>query len=396
MKQKQNAHMHMIVLNLIIILISVMQLSAQPDSHHKNSKIPDLSGFQDGAHHWYDISEGESIITPRENQKRYDTSQVDKIADNILLFQKNNGGWPKNYDMRAILTSDQRDSVLEAKPETNTTFDNGATHNQIDYLAKAYAITKDVRYKEACLKGLDFALSAQYSNGGWPQFYPDTSGYRKYITFNDDAMIGVLEVFQKIVQNAKYYNFVDAERRARIAKAYGKGIDCILKCQIKENGKLNVWCQQHDNIDLHPRDARRFEPAAICNGESSEIVTFLMRIPNPGKEIIHSIQCAIQWFKDSELHGIKVVEVDSPFVAYQYHSTKKDKVVVSDPNAPRIWTRYYELGTHRPVFCNRDTKVVYSLAEVERERRTGYGWYTYAPEKVLRKYSAWLKKWKIE
>ena len=38
-------------------------------------------------------------------------------------------------------------------------------------------------------------------------------------------------------------------------------------------------------------------------------------------------------------------------------------------------------------------KIVYSLAEVDRERRDGYGWYTYEPQKVLNAYSSWQQKW---
>lgn len=66
---------------------------------------------------------------------------------------------------------------------------------------------------------------------------------------------------------------------------------------------------------------------------------------------------------------------------------------MNDSSAAPIWTRYYELKTHRPLFCNRDSKVVYSLAEVLRERRDGYGWYTYEPQKVLKAYPEWEKKW---
>lgn len=39
------------------------------------------------------------------------------------------------------------------------------------------------------------------------------------------------------------------------------------------------------------------------------------------------------------------------------------------PSKPLIWTHYYELKTNKLLFCNRDSKVVYSLAEVDRERR---------------------------
>jgi PelA/Pel-15E family pectate lyase len=76
--------------------------------------------------------------------------------------------------------------------------------------------------------------------------------------------------------------------------------------------------------------------------------------------------------------------------------SKHDKIVVNSPGAPPIWTRYYELKTHRPIFCNRDSKIVYSLAEVERERRDGYGWYTYEPQKVLNRYKAWMQKTGLE
>jgi hypothetical protein len=45
------------------------------------------------------------------------------------------------------------------------------------------------------------------------------------------------------------------------------------------------------------------------------------------------------------------------------------------------------------MFCNRDSSIVYSLADVARERRAGYGWYTYGPQKVLDQYPAWQKKY---
>jgi PelA/Pel-15E family pectate lyase len=80
----------------------------------------------------------------------------------------------------------------------------------------------------------------------------------------------------------------------------------------------------------------------------------------------------------------------------QYRSYSSDNVVVVDSLAPPIWTRYYELNTERPLFCDRNSKFLYSLAEVSRERRVGYGWYTYAPQEVLKKYADWQKKWAPE
>ena len=100
---------------------------------------------------------------------------------------------------------------------------------------------------------------------------------------------------------------------------------------------------------------------------------------------------AVQWFNDSKILNTRVKVIDAPPLQTPYLVSKTDRVVVNDPAAPPIWTRYYELKTHRPMFCNRDSSIVYSLAEVERERRAGYAWYTYGPQKVLDRYAEWKK-----
>ncbi|MBI5471174.1 MAG: pectate lyase [Ignavibacteriae bacterium] len=376
----------------LILLLLVLAPGPGMTAQGKSQAAIDVSGFDDSSHHWYDINDEEKTITPRADQKKYNKKQIAKIADNILLYQKTNGGWPKNYDMLAILTEDQRAAILAAKSETNTTFDNGATHRQVEYLAKAYHATNDQRYKDGSVRGIDFILSAQYANGGWPQFYPDTSGYRKYITFNDGAMGGVMSVLLQVEQNKSWFSFLDAERRAKVHAAFEKGLDCILRCQIRVGGKPTVWCQQHDNIDLRPQHARTFELASFCSMESAEIVTLLMRIDTPSADIVRAVDAAVQWFTENQIRGIKVVTVDAPPATFRFHSTKIDRVVKQDPNAPPTWTRFYELGAGRPLFCNRDGKPVYTLAEVERERRTGYAWYTDAPADVLKKYPAWQKR----
>ena len=76
-----------------------------------------------------------------------------------------------------------------------------------------------------------------------------------------------------------------------------------------------------------------------------------------------------------------------------YKTSTTDRIVVIDSLASPIWTRYYELETERPMFSDRNGKILYSLSEVSRERRSGYGWYTYAPHDVLNKYPKWLKRW---
>ena len=358
-----------------------------------NASQIDLSRFYDSAHHWYDINDEKRVIDPLPDKPLYKVSEIEKIADNIILFQKNNGGWAKNYDMQAILSQEQIIKVKESKNKLNTTIDNGATHSQLTYLAEVYTITNKEKYKNSFLKGLDYLFSAQYDNGGWPQFSPDTSGYRKHITFNDGAMVGVMNLLFDIVYKNTSHEFIDQEYYSKSQKAFSKGIDCIINSQIVEAGKTSVWCQQHDHLNLSPQNARTFEPAAICNMESAEIVLLLMKIDDPSTEIKNSIVNAVKWFEESAINGIKVEVVEAPKVEFMYHTTSRDKIVVKDPKAPRIWARFNELKTHKPLFCRRDGVIVYSMEEVERERRTGYGWYNYTPEIVLKNYPNWQQKW---
>lgn len=356
----------------------------------------DISGFADSRHHWYDIYEEDNVINPRPNQPCYKPTQIREIADNILLYQKNNGGWPKNYDMTAILTKEQKESLLRTKSDLSTTFDNHTTYSQIEYLAKAYKITKVKKYKDACLRGVDFTLSAQYTNGGWPQFFPLQKKYTRHITFNDDAMTGIMKMLKDIIDNKPYYFFVDAKHREKIKIAFDKGLDCILKCQIVDNEKLTSWCQQHDEITLRPTKGRAYELPSICNDEGAGVVLLLMSIDNPGKEIINSIEAAVKWFEESKLSGIRVEQIDAPEVKFPLRVSKIDRVVIKDPLAPPIWARMYELGTQRPLFADRRSVPLYSLAEVDRERRSGYTYYTYEPQKVLDAYPTWRAKWAPE
>ncbi len=380
----------------LIISITVLCASnifAQTEVQDQKYPSISLNPFSDSSRHWYGIRDDHNIINPSPNQPKYKESEIVKIADNILLYQRDNGGWPKNYDVQAILTPEQIDSLVNTKNMVHTTFDNSTTYTHVDYLAQVYTLTHIEKYKDACEKGINFILSAQYPNGGWPQYYPLEKGYSRHITFNDGAYIGVMEVLGKIVNNDTNYSFIDNKLRKTVEASYQKGIDCILKTQIVDNGRLTVWGQQYDEVTLKPAWARAFEPPCICNGESSGVVLFLMKLKNPNQEIINSIQSAVKWFKESEILNTRVETIKADPEQSKWKTSTTDKVVVIDTSAPPIWTRYYEMGTDRPMFSDRNSKILYSLSEVSRERRSGYGWYTYAPQNVLNKYSKWQKKW---
>ena len=375
-------------------ILLALSLNAQDKHPVKNYQPIDISLFSDSKNHWYGIHDDGNIVNPVANQPTYSESDIISIADNILLYQRNNGGWPKNYDMQAILTPSQVDKLVKTKGMVHTTFDNQTTYTHIEYLARVYQQTQIDKYKEAALKGIRFMLAAQYPNGGWPQYFPiEKDNYSSHITFNDGAFLGVMETLKMIRDNNPIFSFVDDQLRKSVNIAFDKGVDCILKCQIVSKGHLTAWCQQHNEFDLKPAWARAYEMPSISNGESVQIVLFLMSFDHPDQRIITAVQSAVKWFDESKIYNTRVKTIQAPPEKSQWRTVTTDRIVVTDSTAPPIWTRFYEIETERPLFSDRNSKLLYSLAEVGRERRSGYGWYTYAPMAALVKYPEWQKKW---
>jgi len=301
-------------------------------------------------------------------------AEAERLAENILSHQSDRGGWPKNIDTAADRFDGARDKLAP-------TFDNGATTGELRFLARIFRATSDAHYRDAFDKGLAYILEAQYANGGWPQFFPPPpKTYPRHITFNDNAMARLLD-FLRDCTTSDAFEFLPEDRKLAAGQAFERGIQCILKCQIRVNGKLTTWCAQHDETDFRPRPGRTYELASLSGEESVGLVRLLMSIERPTAEVV----AAVVWFESARLEGLRVVaqdDVRSP--------TGKNKVVVKDPAAPPLWARFYEIETNRPLFADRDGIAKYDLSEIGYERRNGYAWLGNWPQRLLdRDYPAW-------
>ena len=328
-------------------------------------------------------------ITESNDQKWYASEEAAQVAENVLLYQRNIGGWPKNIQMQQSLLEEEKKKLVLLKSEPkDCTIDNGATCQEMLFLSKIYSKNPDERYKIAFLRGLDYLLTAQYKNGGWPQFYPLIKGYYTHITYNDDAMVNVLELFRELKNKSNVYLITPSpEIVEKVNVAFNKGIDCILKTQYKQNGQLTAWCAQHDENTLLPAKARAYELPSLSGKESAKITLLLMSIENPNKAIINAVEGAVRWFEKTKITGVKIETVIDDV------TKKKNKVVVSSPNLEEpLWARFMELDTNVPFFCDRDGIKRATLAEIGFERRNGYAWYTNEPKEVLKMYSKWKNK----
>lgn len=292
-----------------------------------------------------------------------------RIVANVLSHQSPTGSWPKNTD-----TSAKRYDGDPAK--LAGTFDNGATTGELRFLAHAVALTGDERCRDAFLRGFDHILKAQYPTGGWPQYYPPGKGYHRHITFNDGAMQRILE-FLRDSTRAPDFAFLDADRRKAAAAAFDRGLACILKCQVRVEGTLTVWCAQHDEIDLVPRPARTYELVSLSGAESAGLLQFLMSVENPSSDLVRAVHAGATWFERSKITGVRGTKVDG------------DYRMKPDPGAPPLWARFYEIGSNRPFFCDRDGVKKYDIAEIGHERRNGYAWYGNWGEAVAKAYAGW-------
>ncbi len=327
----------------------------------------------------------------------YGSAEARRIADCVVSYQTAAGGWSKNLNMstharapgEAFGTDDNNhyasagdfDQAMDLKWHYIGTFDNDATITQLEFLARVIAAGKtgSERWRTAFQRGLDYIFNALYPYGGWPQVWPLEGGYHDAITINDNAFLHVLTVLNDLAQGEAEFAWLPAATRARARQSYQRGMDCLLAAQIHDRaGKLTVWCQQHDELDLRPASARNYEMPSASSAESATIVLFLMQLPDPDARQQAAIRAAVAWFDKTKI-------MDMAFKS----TGAGGRQLISAPGKGPLWARYYELETDRPIFGDRDKTIHDNVNDLSKERRNGYGWYRDTPKRVLEHFKRW-------
>jgi len=284
----------------------------------------------------------------------------DSLAEKMLQYQLPNGAWPKQLadksvvDYRLPLTKELLQKIRKTTID-HATLDNGATTREINGLIKAFQETKNL---------------------------PE-------ITYNDNAMINSLLVLYKVANKQDGFEAINPIFVSKAQIAVEKGIICILKTQVMQNGKRSIWAAQYDQNTLKPAQARKFEPASLSTSESVAIVRFLMLQPATN-EIKQAIEHAIKWFQQHDIEGYRFDRIQDNLTG------KYQRQLVADPTST-IWARFYHLEDNRPLLGDRDDTIKYNFEEVSEERRNGYAWFGNWPEKLIQKeYPKGKKQYKIQ
>jgi len=333
-----------------------------------------------------------------ESADWYAQAAARHIADIVVSFQTPAGGWSKNLNLTRSArvpgesfapdnlsrrpSSVDYDEPLDTNWDYVGTFDNDATTTELRFLAKviAFSSTNDASYRAAFQRGLDYIFAAQYPNGGWPQVWPLQGGYHDGITYNDNAMLNVLELLRDVAVGTNEFAFVPASVRARARAILKRGLDCVLATQVIVNGQRTAWCQQYDPLTRQPASARNYEMPSLASSESASLVSFLMQLPDPDSNVVAAVHAAAVWFGKIKIEN----------KAYQLVHGQGRQLVDAQGHGP-LWARYYEIGANRPIFGDRDRSIHDDVNEISLERRNGYAWFRDAPKNLLEQYAFWSR-----
>ncbi len=285
--------------------------------------------------------------------------------------QLESGGWDYKMDfdpekMRAWYLRTDKGKLADAqaaKRRNISTFDDDNTQSAIRFLIAFVDRTKQetspevAEIRQALDYGLAKMLEAQYPIGAWPQRYDGKprdpkdfpvkpasipkeyprewpkGNYYTHYTLNDntqrDCIRTMLEAYHTLGRKDCY----DAAK---------KGGDFLILAQLPP--PQSAWAQQY-NANNEPAWARAFEPPAVCGGESVGVMRMLidLYLETGEEKYLKPIPAALDWFDRSQI-------------------------------APNRWARFYELGTNKPIYGDRDGKIHYTLEEISAERASGYGW----------------------
>jgi hypothetical protein len=289
-----------------------------------------------------------------------------ETAAALLRGQLESGGWDDRIEFDPMLRSKYAYRV-DSQPVGNdksdkrrdiTTFDDDKSQSVARFLMQLDAETKfqDAAIHEAITYALDRFVKAQYANGAWPQRYsefPDASQapslqasidpdwprvfpdakYAHFYTLNDNTISDLITTMLDAWEVYDEPKYLDAAVRAG---------DFLLKAQLPE--PQPGWAQQYD-ANMKPIWARKFEPPAISGSESQGVMRTLIQLYQRAGHVVEQPE--------------RFLEPIPGALAYFRRSLLDDGRLA----------RFYEMGTNRPLFCNKQ----YELTYVPDDLPTHYG-----------------------
>lgn len=299
-----------------------------------------------------------SALHPDKRIEPHDRHQILAIADNLLLMQRNSGGWPANRNPFRKLSDDERLQFLKDQNAQDGSFANHTMFPQIFYLSHVYLQTGDVRYRNAARKGLRLVLAAQLYNGGWTlNARPATAIAVDQAVVDTAVTLDALRFLRKVAAGLMPYGYIPFDVRREAAEAVRKGDALLLRLQQAHNSRASIWAGAYSLETSRPVAARGQPLPTLDVAVSTDIVRYLMQIQRPPAEVIRAVEGAVDWF---ERNSMQRWYSRLPQVAYGGPWPHSESLPSTEP----LWASHYQIDTSTPVVAGaslaaQDTGVVY-------------------------------------
>lgn len=290
-----------------------------------------------------------------QNEYYYQAAQ--KAAAAVVKGQSPEGGWNYMIDFKGEESLKQWYNTIGKNGWRleefqhyygNSTFDDDVTSDAARFLLRMYLEKKDSVYKPSLNKAIAFVLKSQYSNGGWPQRYPQKEAfskngfpdYTRFHTFNDDV------IWENIHFLIQCYAVLGEER---FLEPIHKGMDFYRKSQ----GTNGAWGQQL-NLKMEVASARTYEPAAFLPSATCENAMLLLKFYQftGDKKFLEGVPKAIHWLEEVALPKNKIegnrthptfveVKTNKPIYVHRKGSNVKYGSYYVDYNDTNLLSHYY-------------------------------------------------------
>lgn len=250
-------------------------------------------------------------------------------AKALAWGQRREGGWDHLVDVSHMKAGQK----LPERINGRCTFDDDITQGALEFLMDLDRDIDESWLTDSIELGFTFMMESQFDNGAWPQWYPLIGGYHDYYTFNDNTINDCIMLMLKIHEQYEKSDYLACAER---------GGDFIILSQLP--APQSGWAQQYSH-DMKPAWARAFEPPAVCSAVTIRNIRTLVDLYHytGNEKYLKPIPAALAWLEASKI-------------------------------GDNLWARMYEVGTNRPIYGDRDSKIHYTLEEISEERRKGYSW----------------------
>lgn len=319
---------------------------------------------------------------PNENVDLYSQEQVLAIADNLLLMQRNSGGWPANINPFRKLSGDQRLQFLKDQNAQDASFANANIFPQIFYLSHVYLQTGDVRYRDSAKKAFRLVMTTQLYNGGWPLHAQVIEGDEAVI--DTRTTINALRFLRRVAAGEMPYGYVPFDVRGQAADSVRKGDQLLLRLQQAHDSRASIWASAYGLKTSQPTAPNNQAVVALDPEVSVGITRYFMQIERPPAEVIRAVTGAADWFKHNTLQQAQLrAAPQRPAWAPKYSRAAL-------PRQP-VWAKYYTLDSNRPLVDGASGRPVapYAVSKLAANKE----WYgSWARDLMQKDYPAWQKR----